>query len=85
MSNIEIRRKAKENGVHLWRIADALGITDGNFSRKLRKELSEAEKEQIFKIIDDLKECDKNDSYHTNEKNRTYARNKASDRRNQAS
>ena len=56
MSNIEIRRKAKENGVHLWRIADALGITDGNFSRK-----SEAEKEQIFKIIDDLKECDKND------------------------
>ena len=61
MSNIEIRRKAKENGVHLWRIADALGITDGNFSRKLRKELSEAEKEQIFKIIYDLKECDKND------------------------
>ena len=45
MSNTEIRRKAKENGVHLWRIADALGITDGNFSRKLRKELSEAEKE----------------------------------------
>lgn len=59
MSNTEIRRKAKENGVHLWRIADALGITDGNFSRKLRKELSEAEKEQIFKIIDDLKERDK--------------------------
>ena len=55
------RRKAKENGVHLWRIADALGITDGNFSRKLRKELSEAEKKQIFKIIDDLKERDKND------------------------
>lgn len=55
MANSEIRRKAKENGVHLWRIADALGITDGNFSRKLRKELAEAEKEQIFKIIDDLK------------------------------
>lgn len=55
MANSEIRRKAKENGVNLWRIADALGITDGNFSRKLRKELSEAEKEQIFKIIDDLK------------------------------
>lgn len=59
MSNIEIRKKAKESGVHLWRIADVLGITDGNFSRKLRKELSEAEKEQIFKIIDDLKERDK--------------------------
>lgn len=61
MSNIEIRKKTKESGVHLWRIADVLGITDGNFSRKLRKELSESEKEQIFKIIDDLKECDKND------------------------
>ena len=55
MANSDIKIKAKENGVHLWRIADALGITDGNFSRKLRKELSEAEKEQIFKIIDDLK------------------------------
>ena len=61
MSNIEIRKKAKGSGVHLWRIADVLGITDGNFSRKLRKELSESEKKQIFKIIDDLKECDKND------------------------
>lgn len=61
MSNIEIRQKAKESGVYLWRIADVLGITDGNFSRKLRKELPEAEKEQIFKIIDDLKERDKND------------------------
>lgn len=56
MSNIEIRRKAKENGGHLWANSwQHSGITDGNFSRKLRKELSEAEKEQIFKIIDDFK------------------------------
>ncbi|MGN0107740.1 MAG: hypothetical protein ACI4A5_08595 [Hominilimicola sp.] len=55
MVNQEIREKAKKSGVCLWQIADVLGITDGNFSRKLRKELPEAEKERIFKIIDDIK------------------------------
>lgn len=40
----------------LWQIADKLGITDGNFSRKLRKELSESEKTHVFEIIDELAE-----------------------------
>ena len=61
MSNIEIRKKSKREWGTFMANSGRLGITDGNFSRKLRKELSESEKEQIFKIIDDLKECDKND------------------------
>ena len=32
--------------------AEKLGINDGNFSRKLRRELSESDKQQIFGIID---------------------------------
>ena len=52
--NLEIRRKAKESDVKLWQIAAKLGITDGNFSRKLRKELSVEEKEKILNIIDDI-------------------------------
>lgn len=52
MKNIDIRRAAAGSGVRLWQIADALGMTDGNFSRKLRKELSQEEKQMILEIIE---------------------------------
>ncbi len=52
--NNEIKSKAKEKGVYLWEIADKIGLWDSSFSRKLRKELSTAEKQTIFKIIDDI-------------------------------
>lgn len=54
MNNQEIRNYAFCKNVKLWKIADKLGITDGSLSRKLRKELSEEEKQKIFKIIDEL-------------------------------
>ena len=38
----------------LWQIAEALGIADCTFSRKLRKELPREEKEKIFSIIERL-------------------------------
>ena len=60
MKNEEIREKAKAANVRLWQIADVLNITDGNFSRKLRKEINGAEKEQILNIIDSLKEGEVN-------------------------
>lgn len=53
-SNQAIRTAAKENGIELWRIANKLGINDGNFSRKLRYELSEDEKQKILEIINEL-------------------------------
>ena len=56
MFNKEVRTYAKEKGVYLWEIAEALHINDGNFSRKLRNELPEAQKQEIMKIIDDLAE-----------------------------
>lgn len=56
MANEDIREKSKECGVKLWQIADVYGITDSNFSRKLRRELSDEEKERVFRIIDTLKE-----------------------------
>lgn len=49
--NTDIRGEAALAGVKLWQIADALGITDSNFSRKLRKELPEQKKEEIRTII----------------------------------
>ena len=52
--NLDIRANAKSKRVHLWEIADKLGIQDSGLSRKLRKELPQAEKEAIFKAIDEI-------------------------------
>jgi len=49
--NLEIREQAKANGVCLWEIANALGIQESFFSKKLRQELPEQEKQQILSII----------------------------------
>lgn len=54
MNNQDIRRTAAGAGVKLWQIADALGIADCSLSRKLRRELPQAEKEKIFSIIQEL-------------------------------
>ena len=54
MTNLEIRRTAAAAGVKLWQVADALGIADSSFSRKLRKELPAAEQEKILGIIKEL-------------------------------
>lgn len=54
MNNLDIRRTAASNGVRLWQIADALGIMDCQFSRKLRKELPDEEKSKIFEVIEQL-------------------------------
>ena len=54
MHNAEIREYSAKCGVRLWQIAEVLGINDGNFSRKLRRELPEEEKEKIMAIIDNL-------------------------------
>ena len=47
----DIRQAAFSSGVYLWEIAEAMGVTDGTFSRKLRRELDEKEKKEILKII----------------------------------
>lgn len=54
MSNKEIREAAKYAGVYLWEIAERWGCNDGNFSRKLRRELPEDEQKKIMAIIDEL-------------------------------
>lgn len=54
MNNKEIRNEAKKKGVKMWQIAEIYGVNDGNFSRKLRHELPEGEKNKILAIIDEL-------------------------------
>lgn len=52
--NQDVRQKASSAGLKLWQIAEALGIADYTLSRKLRKELPDDEKEQIFSVIREL-------------------------------
>lgn len=54
MNNMDIRLAAQSKGVKLWQIADKQNVNDGNFSRKLRKELPDAEKTNIMQIINEL-------------------------------
>ena len=53
-ANSDIRETAKKAGVHLWQVAEVYGVNDGNFSRKLRKELPPDEKERILLIINQI-------------------------------
>lgn len=54
MANLEIREAAKAAGVHLWQIAAAWPCTDSNFSRKLRREFSEADRLRALAIVSEL-------------------------------
>lgn len=53
-ANRDIREAAKKAGVFLWQVAERVGVNDGNFSRKLRRELPPQERDKILSIIDEL-------------------------------
>ncbi|OPX88283.1 MAG: hypothetical protein A4E53_02064 [Pelotomaculum sp. PtaB.Bin104] len=54
--NVDVREKAKQAGIYLWEIGGRMGLSDANFSRLLRKELGQEEKELIYAIIEQLQE-----------------------------
>lgn len=54
VNNKDLRDYAKSKGVKLWQIAEKLNINDGNFSRKLRRELPDQEKQKIIMIVDEV-------------------------------
>jgi hypothetical protein len=54
MNNKEIRNAAGGHGLKLWQVAEAIGMNESAFSRKLRKELPQEEKEKILAVIEKL-------------------------------
>lgn len=52
--NLDIREAAQNNAVMPWEIADKIGIADSSFSRKLRRELPQGEKQRIFSAIEEI-------------------------------
>ena len=51
MCNIEVRNAAKDSGIRLWQVADEIGMNESVLSRKLRKELPDAEKARLLDAI----------------------------------
>lgn len=54
MQGCEIKEFIQRNGVRLWQVAFALGMTDGNFSRRLRKPFTKAEFRRIEEIVEKI-------------------------------
>lgn len=54
MQNNEIREEIKAANLRFWQVAEKFGLNDGNFSRRLRHELSDADKTKSREIIADL-------------------------------
>ena len=54
MQNNEIREEIKAANLRFWQVDEKFGLNDGNFSRRLRHELSDADKTKIREIIADL-------------------------------
>lgn len=52
--------QARKRGVKQWMIAERYGLSEGNFCRLLRRELSSEEKSHIFAVIKELQnDCSK--------------------------
>ena len=50
-ANMDVRTKAKEAGIPLWRIGVELGVNEATVVRRLRLELPEERKQEILQII----------------------------------
>lgn len=55
LANLDIRHEIEKSGFKYWEVAYKLNLNDGNFSRRLRRELSKGEKNEIRKAIIALK------------------------------
>ena len=59
--NIDIRVEIEKSGFFYWEVARELNLSDGAFSRKLRKELGPNEKLKVRKAINELKKRKRGD------------------------
>jgi len=55
MNGNEVKRLIISSGVYCWQVAELWGLSDGNFSRRLRKPFNDEEVERIKSIIAEIK------------------------------
>lgn len=51
LKNILVRTALKENAVHQWQLAEALGVNESVFSRRMRHEMPAEEQARLITII----------------------------------
>ncbi len=56
IANQDIRKEVREKGFKLWELANAMGIYDGNLSRKLRTEMTDNQKSEIRVLLKKMAE-----------------------------
>lgn len=66
MYNKKIRNIIKQSGIKQWEIAEEYGIHEGNFSRLLRKQLTEPQERRVLEAIEHLKSKKDLQSQHSN-------------------
>lgn len=52
MTNTQIRAAIAAAGLKQWHVAERLGITESKFSRMLRHELTEEQRQQVLEAIE---------------------------------
>ncbi len=62
MTGEEVKKLIFSNGLKCWQVAYAWGVSDGNFSRKLRKPFSDEDVTRLKQIIRDLTDSKKSAS-----------------------
>lgn len=55
MTGAEIKQSIIASGLKVWQVAYAYGVTDSNFSRKLRRDFSDKDTQKVMDIIEKLK------------------------------
>ena len=51
MSNTLVRAALHENAVHQWQLAEALGMNESVFSRRMRHEMPSEEQARLVTVI----------------------------------
>ncbi len=59
--NIDIRSEIKKSGFFYWEVAQELNLSDGSFSRLLRKEMDISQKLKIKEAIKELEKRKRGD------------------------
>ena len=55
MTGSELRNRIVQSGVKIWQVAEAFGVADSTFSKKLRYDFSDDDTKRVLAIIKQLK------------------------------
>ncbi len=54
MNGVDVKKLILDSGVKLWQVATRWGVTDSNFSRRLRKPFNEEDVKRVKGIVAEL-------------------------------